>query len=64
MLYLLVQFKNLWSPFNVFQYITFRTGGAFLTALLIVLFLGEWFIALVRRWEVTQHIREYGPQTH
>src|SRR6185436_7520755 len=64
MLYALSQLRSLWFPFNVFQYITFRTGGAFLTSLLIVLLLGQWFINLVKKWEVTQHIREYGPQTH
>lgn len=64
MLYALAELKAFWSPLNVFQYITFRTGGAFLTALFLMLYFGERFIALVKRWEVTQHIREYGPQTH
>ena len=64
MLYALAELRDLWSPLNVFQYITFRTGGAFLTALFIVLFFGRRFIDLVKRWEVTQSIREYGPQTH
>ena len=56
--------KDLWSPLNVFQYITFRTGGAFLTSLLIMLTFGQSFIDLVKKWEVTQSIREYGPQSH
>src|SRR5258708_22312818 len=64
MLYELIRYKELWSPFNVFQYITFRTGGSFLTSLLIMLILGDWFIHLVKKWEVTQSIREYGPQSH
>src|SRR4051812_25733996 len=64
MLYTLFQLRNIWSPFNVFQYITFRSGGAFLTALGIMLLGGDWFIQLVKKWEVTQSIREYGPQTH
>jgi phospho-N-acetylmuramoyl-pentapeptide-transferase len=64
MFYFLSQFTELWSPLNVFQYITFRTGGAFLTSLLIMLMFGQSFIDLVKRWEVTQTIREYGPQTH
>jgi phospho-N-acetylmuramoyl-pentapeptide-transferase len=37
MLYYLAQFKSLYSPLNVFQYITFRSVGAFLTGLLISL---------------------------
>ncbi len=64
MFYALAQFRSFWFPVNVFQYITFRTGGAFLTALLIMLIFGQRFIDLVKRWEVTQSIREYGPQTH
>jgi phospho-N-acetylmuramoyl-pentapeptide-transferase len=64
MLYALSQWRDLWSPLNVFQYITFRTGGAFLTSLLIMLLFGQSFIDLVKKWEVTQTIREYGPQTH
>ncbi len=64
MLYALYQLREFWSPLNVFQYITFRTGGAFLTALGITLVFGEPFIALIKRWEVTQSIREYGPQSH
>lgn len=64
MLYALSQFRELWSPLNVFQYITFRTGGAFLTALLITLLFGDQFIALIKKWEVTQTIREYGPKSH
>ena len=36
----------------------------FLTALLIMLVFGQSFIELIKRWEVTQHIREYGPKSH
>ncbi|MFN0117761.1 MAG: phospho-N-acetylmuramoyl-pentapeptide-transferase [Elusimicrobiota bacterium] len=64
MFYWLSQLKEIWSPFNVFQYITFRAGGAFLTALLIMLIFGQSFIRLIKKWEVTQHIREYGPKSH
>jgi phospho-N-acetylmuramoyl-pentapeptide-transferase len=64
MLFDLYTLKSWWSPMNVFQYITFRTGGAFLTSLLIMLIFGQAFINLIKRWEVTQHIREYGPQSH
>src|SRR5437762_3288305 len=64
MLYHLYRFHEVWSPLNVFQYITFRTGGAFLTALFIMLFFGDAFISLIKKWEVTQNIREYGPKSH
>ncbi|OVE77471.1 hypothetical protein BVX98_02960, partial [bacterium F11] len=64
MFYHLFQYRELWSPLNVFQYITFRSGGAFLTALLFVLIFGDFFIRMIKKWEVTQSIREYGPETH
>lgn len=64
MLYLLAAFRDAWSPLNVFQYITFRTGGAFLTALIITLLFGDKFVAFVQRWSITQTVREDGPSTH
>jgi phospho-N-acetylmuramoyl-pentapeptide-transferase len=64
MLYALHQFRHVASFLNLFQYITFRSGGAFLTALFTVLFLGGPFIRLLKTLRVSQAIREYGPQTH
>lgn len=64
MLYFLSGLKGIFSPFNVFQYITFRSGGAFLTSLAVCLLLGGPFIAMLQRWRVQQTIREYGPSTH
>jgi len=40
MLYYLSLLKPLFSPLNVFQYITFRSAGAFLTALFVSLAAG------------------------
>ncbi len=59
--------NHLWAPLrvlNVFQYITFRTAYASLTALLISLLLGPWLIARLREFQIGQHIREEGPQSH
>src|SRR5215470_11926908 len=56
-----------WSPLrvlNVFQYITFRTAYASITALLISLFLGPWLINRLREFQIGQHIREEGPKSH
>ncbi len=50
--------------FNVFRYITFRTFGSLVTALAIYLFLGRYFIARLRNWQMTQYIRDEGPQSH
>jgi phospho-N-acetylmuramoyl-pentapeptide-transferase len=56
-----------WPPLrvlNVFQYITFRTAYASITALLISLLLGPWLIARLRAFQIGQYIREEGPKTH
>src|SRR3954463_13901993 len=56
-----------WSPLrvlNVFQYVTFRTAYASITALLISLFLGPWLITRLREFQIGQHIREEGPKSH
>jgi phospho-N-acetylmuramoyl-pentapeptide-transferase len=49
---------------NVFQYITFRTAYATITALLISLFFGGKLIEALKQWNVGQQIREEGPQAH
>jgi len=56
-----------WAPLrvlNVFQYITFRTAYASITALLISLFLGPWLINRLRDFHLGQNIREEGPKSH
>src|SRR5215831_10740205 len=52
------------TPFRVFQYNTFRTAAAALTALFLSLVLGPWLIGKLRDFSVGQHIREDGPQSH
>jgi len=52
------------SPFRVFQYATFRTAMASLTAVMIFALFGPLFIARLRRFQIGQHIREDGPQSH
>ncbi|MEM8932980.1 MAG: phospho-N-acetylmuramoyl-pentapeptide-transferase [Acidobacteriota bacterium] len=65
MLYhLLFPLHDLFGVFNVFRYITFRTAGAVVTALLLSVLLGPWFIATLRRLSVGQNIREVGPDSH
>lgn len=49
---------------NVFQYVTFRTAYASITALLLSLLFGGKLIEKLRRWNVGQQIREEGPQAH
>jgi phospho-N-acetylmuramoyl-pentapeptide-transferase len=65
MLYALVNFSDQIGPLNVFRYITFRTGGAIMTALLFVFLFGPAIIDLLRvRQGKGQPIREDGPKSH
>lgn len=57
--------SNEYAFLNLFQYITFRSGGALLTALMIALFVGQPFINYLRlKQGKGQPIRLDGPQTH
>ena len=65
MFWLLVDFADHVTVFNVFRYITFRTGGALITAALIVFIFGPTIINSLRvRQGKGQPIRADGPQTH
>ncbi|MBL8582032.1 MAG: phospho-N-acetylmuramoyl-pentapeptide-transferase [Rhizobiaceae bacterium] len=62
---LLVDFADHVSLFNIFRYITFRTGGALITSALIVFIFGPAIIDSLRiRQGKGQPIRADGPQTH
>jgi phospho-N-acetylmuramoyl-pentapeptide-transferase len=65
MLLLLAGLADQVSAFNVFRYITFRTGGALITSALIVFLFGPAIIDALRiRQGRGQPIRADGPQTH
>ncbi len=65
MLYwLLFELRTLWSPLNVFRYITFRATLAILTAVVIGLMAGPPLIRLLRARQIGQAIREEGPTSH
>ena len=65
MLYhLLYPLREAVSGFNVFRYITFRSAGAVLTALIVSFLLGPSMIAWLRRLKVGQQVRDDGPKTH
>src|SRR5947207_10072262 len=49
---------------NVFQYVTFRTAYASVTAMLISLLFGRRVIDGLKKWNIGQQIREEGPQAH
>lgn len=65
MLIWLVELAGSFQIFNLFRYITFRTGAAGLTSALIVFLFGPSIIASLRiRQGKGQPIRADGPQTH
>jgi len=50
--------------FNLFNYITFRAAGAFVTSLLVAFLVGPAIIARLRAMSVNQVVREGTPATH
>jgi len=65
MLYWLTELSDGGDFFNLFRYITFRSGGAFFTALLFGFFFGPPLINVLRRKQGKgQPIREDGPEGH
>lgn len=65
MLMLLTGLADQFQLFNVFRYITFRTGGALITSAFIVFLVGPTIISALRvRQGKGQPIRADGPQTH
>ena len=51
--------------FNIFRYITFRTGGAILTSLIISFILAPSIISFLRNNQLDgQPIRKEGPENH
>ncbi len=62
---LLVPLSEYFTPFNLVRYLTFRTGAAVLTALVICFVLGQPIIDWLRRMQREgQPIRTDGPESH
>lgn len=65
MLYWLTELSDGGDFFNLFRYITFRAGGAFLTALIFGFVFGKPLINVLRKKQGKgQPIREDGPEGH
>ncbi|MGI9415066.1 MAG: phospho-N-acetylmuramoyl-pentapeptide-transferase [Hyphomicrobiales bacterium] len=63
--HLLVDLSDQVTVFNVFRYLTFRTGGAIMTGLIFVFLFGPAQIAMLRvRQGRGQPIRDDGPERH
>ena len=55
---------KIFTPFNVFIYLTFRSAFAALMTLLLCFIFGGRIIELLRKLRIGQSIREDGPQSH
>ncbi|GGF42499.1 phospho-N-acetylmuramoyl-pentapeptide-transferase [Mameliella alba] len=65
MLFWLTEFSDGGDAFNLFRYITFRAGGAFLTALIFGFLFGRPLINVLRKRQGKgQPIRDDGPEGH
>ena len=65
MLYWLADLSSTLSIFNVFRYLTVRTGGAMMTSLILVFLFGPWLIDKLRVLQGKgQPIRTDGPKSH
>ena len=65
MLYWLTALSDGGDFFNLFRYITFRAGGAFMTALIFGFMFGQPLIAVLRKTQGKgQPIRDDGPEGH
>ena len=62
---ILLNYTDYFQPLNLFNYITFRTIGALLTALLISFIFGPFIISLLKKAQKKgQPIRTDGPKNH
>ena len=65
MLYhLLYPLRDVFSPFNDFQYITFRSAAAAILAFLFTFAIGPWIIRLLHKHQIGEEIRHEGPESH
>ena len=62
---ILLPLADQFQPFNLFRYLTFRTGGALMTSLIIAFLIGQPMITWLKSLQgAGQPIRDDGPQGH
>ncbi|MDR0734355.1 MAG: phospho-N-acetylmuramoyl-pentapeptide-transferase [Elusimicrobiota bacterium] len=64
MFYYFTAFVSKISALNVFQYITFRAGGAVVTGFLLTFFAGPFVIKKLSAFKISQMQRADGPKSH
>ena len=60
MLYLLANLRECFGPLRLFEYVTFRSGGALITSMLLVIFLVPWTIRRLKKFCVPKSARLEG----
>ncbi len=61
---LLYPLKKIWTPFNLFGYVTFRAAYAGVTAFLFVIILTPYFIKMTKKFGLLERISEDVPLSH
>jgi phospho-N-acetylmuramoyl-pentapeptide-transferase len=56
--YLLYQLRDLFSPLNVFRYLTFRSALAIITSFSVSIILGPWLIRRLTHFKIGQQVRK------
>jgi phospho-N-acetylmuramoyl-pentapeptide-transferase len=64
MLYKLYLLRDAFGPFNLFQYLTFRTGGAIITAFVVSLLVGPVIINFLKKKHIVQVERVPNSKAH
>ena len=60
MLYLLANLRGSFGPLRLFEYVTFRSGCALITSMLLVILLGPWVIRRLKKFCVPKSARLEG----
>jgi len=60
----LISLVDEFTVLNVFRYLTFRTGLAVISSMVIVFLIGETFIKFIESHKITGPIRDDGPEDH
>lgn len=56
--------RDIFSPFNIFQYITFRSAMAAMIALSFTFIIGPYVIRILHKYQIGEEIRHSGPASH
>jgi phospho-N-acetylmuramoyl-pentapeptide-transferase len=56
--------KNIWTPFNLFGYVTFRAAYAAVTSFLFIFIIIPFYIKFAKRNKIVEHISEDVPKRH